>query len=170
MLQESIAAFKDFSASDAAGAAAKKKPAPKKAPKQDTAPAAPQPKKESPPPKKSPQPKPKQPSGREGAAMASLVRTASKVFQCCIEMRGIEVRCGRTQGELSCHVRHMCWHPLLQAKHSSRSAAWLCKACSALLMLIRHCGHSCRIQIQYDAQVDGWSRALTPGSWRQMLG
>ena len=66
-VQESVAAFKDFSASDAAGAAPKKKPAPKKAPKQEAAPAAPkkEPKKESPPPQ---QPKPKQPSGKSVAA------------------------------------------------------------------------------------------------------
>ena len=63
-----MAAFKDFSASDAAGAAPKKKPAPKKAPKQDAAPAAPkkEPKKESPPPH---QPKAKQPTGKRAAAL-----------------------------------------------------------------------------------------------------
>lgn len=64
-----MAAFKDFSASDAAGVAPKKKPAPKKAPKQDAAPAAPQPKKESPPQQQAPQPKPKQPTGKRAAAL-----------------------------------------------------------------------------------------------------
>ena len=68
-VQESVAAFKGFSASNAAGAAPKKKPAPKKAPKQDAAPAAPQPKKESPPQQQAPQPKPKQPTGESAAAL-----------------------------------------------------------------------------------------------------
>ncbi len=60
-LQESVGAFKDFSASDAAGAAPKKKPAPKKQPKQEAAPPA-QPKKQEAPPQQ-PAPKPKQPTG-----------------------------------------------------------------------------------------------------------
>lgn len=63
-MQESVAAFKDFSASDAAGGTPKKKkPSPKKTPKEDAAPPAPQQpvKKESPPQQQAP--KPKQPSG-----------------------------------------------------------------------------------------------------------
>ena len=80
-----MAAFKDFSASDAAGAPKKEKPAPKKAPKQDAAPADPEPKKESPPQQKTPQPKPKQPTGRGVALMASLVGTSPIwVAQCCM--------------------------------------------------------------------------------------
>ena len=73
-LQESVAAFKDFSASDAAGAAPKKKPAPKKALKQEAAPAAPQPPKKQEAPPQQPAPKPKQPSGTIAVAQVLCVR------------------------------------------------------------------------------------------------
>ena len=75
LLQEAVAAFKDYSAADAKGAAPKKKPAPKKAPKQDAAPAPP-PQKESPPQQEQqpkPKPKPKQPSGVSASAVPTLV-------------------------------------------------------------------------------------------------
>ena len=69
-----MAAFKDFSASDAAGAAPKKKPAPKKAPKQEAAPAAPQPPKKQEASSQQPAPKPKQPSGKTAMAQVLCLR------------------------------------------------------------------------------------------------
>lgn len=77
-MQESVAAFKDFSASDAAGAAPKKKPAPKKAPKQEAAPAAPQPPKKQEASPQQPAPKPKQPSGTAAVAQVLCERAHRK--------------------------------------------------------------------------------------------
>lgn len=102
-LQETVAAFKDFSASNAAGAAQKKKAAPKKAPKTEAAPAATPSKKESPPQKplqqqQQQQGKPKQPSGM---GMTLPHACQAHVAVQCLHRRELEHQgCG--EGECHC--------------------------------------------------------------------